>query len=133
MEKQICFLKSLEDQGEISEKVKNDLYPSGSKPGVLYGLTKIHKTLKDGMQSFWPILSAIETPISKLAKLYNQLLKPLTYNESTVKDSFSFAKEVSKTFTSYGKFWYKITFDQHTSNRNVKPLWTKPSHKSSRS
>ena len=52
MEKQICFLKSLEDQGEISEKVKNDLYPSGSKPGVLYGLTKIHKTLKDGMQSF---------------------------------------------------------------------------------
>ena len=25
-------LKSLEDQGEISEKRKNDLYPSGSKP-----------------------------------------------------------------------------------------------------
>ena len=133
MEKQICLLKSLEDQAEISEKVKNDLYLSGSKPGVLYGLTKIHETLKDGMQPFWPILSAIETPISKLAKLSNQLLKPLTYNEYTIKDSFSFAKEVSKTFTFYGKFWYKVTFEQHTSNRNDKPLCTKPSHKSNRS
>ena len=33
-------LKSLEDQGEISEKRKNDLYPSGSKPEVLYGPAK---------------------------------------------------------------------------------------------
>ena len=48
MEKQIYLLKSLEDQVEISEKVKNDL----CKPGVLYELTKIHETLKDGMQSF---------------------------------------------------------------------------------
>ena len=37
-ERIIHFLKSLEDQGEISEKGRNDLYPSGSKPGVLYGL-----------------------------------------------------------------------------------------------
>ena len=44
MEKRIIsLLKSLEHQGEISEKERNDLYPSGSKPGVLYGLAKIHK------------------------------------------------------------------------------------------
>ena len=61
-----CLLKSLEDQGEISEKEKNDLYPSGSKPGVLYGL----------------------------AKIYKALLKPLTNNEYTIMDSFPFAKEV---------------------------------------
>ena len=42
-ERIIRFLKSLEDQGEISEKEKNGLYPSGSQPGVLYELTKIHK------------------------------------------------------------------------------------------
>ena len=34
-ERIICLLKSLEDQGEVSEKERNDLYPSGSKPGVL--------------------------------------------------------------------------------------------------
>ena len=31
------LLKSLEDQGEVSDKEKNDLYTLGSKPGVLYG------------------------------------------------------------------------------------------------
>ena len=31
----MSLLKSLEDQGEVSEKERNDLYPSGSKPGVL--------------------------------------------------------------------------------------------------
>ena len=41
-ERIIHLLKSLEDQGEISEKERNDLYSSGSKPGILYGLAKIH-------------------------------------------------------------------------------------------
>ena len=46
MEERITrLLKSLEDQGKISEKEKNDLYPSCSKPGVLYELAKILKTL----------------------------------------------------------------------------------------
>ena len=36
----IRLLKSLKGQGEISEKEKNDSYPSGSKPGVLHGLAK---------------------------------------------------------------------------------------------
>ena len=50
MEGQIIpLLKSLKDEGQISEKEKNDLYPSGSKPGVLYGLVKIHKALEDGI------------------------------------------------------------------------------------
>ena len=79
MEKRIIrLLKSLEDRGEISGKEKNDLYPSGSKPGVLYGLIKIHKALEDGIPSFRPILSAIGTPKYKLAKFCDQLLKPLT-------------------------------------------------------
>ena len=77
------------------EKEKNDLYPSGSKPGVLYGLSKIHKALEDGTPSFRPILSAIGTPAYSVAKFYDQLLKPLTSNDYTIKDSFSFVKEIS--------------------------------------
>ena len=80
-ERIIRLLKSLEGQGEISEKERNDLYPSGSKPGVLYGLAKIHKALEDGTPSFRPILSAIGTPTYNLAKFCDQLLKPLRSND----------------------------------------------------
>ena len=93
-ERTIYLLKSLEDQGEISEKERNDLYPSGSQLGVLYELAKIQKALEDGIPSFQSILSPIETPTYKLTKFCDQLLKPHTKNEYTIKDSFSFAKEV---------------------------------------
>ena len=96
-ERIIRLLKSLKDEGEISEKEKNGLYPSGSKPGVLYGLAKIHKALEDGTPSFRPILSAIGTSTCNLVKFCDQLLKPLTSNDYTIKDSFSFANEVVVT------------------------------------
>ena len=60
----------------------------------MYGLAKIHKTLKDGIASFRPILAAIGTPTYNLAKFCDQLLKPLTSNDYVIKDSFSFTKEV---------------------------------------
>ena len=58
-ERTIRPLKSLEDQDEISEKEKNVLYPSGSKPGVSYKLAKVIKALEDGIPSFRSTLSAI--------------------------------------------------------------------------
>ena len=96
----MCLLKSLEDQGEVSEKERNDLYPSYSKPGVLYGLAKIHKTLEDGIPSFHPILSAIGTPTYNLAKFCDQLLKPLTNIDYLTKDSSSFVEQVLDFDTS---------------------------------
>ena len=95
MEEQIIrLLKILEGQGEISEKEKNDLYASGSKPGVLHLLFKIHKALKDRIPLFHQILSAIGTSTNKLDKFCDQFFKPLTSNKYTIKDSFSFAKDV---------------------------------------
>ena len=88
MEERIMrLLKSLEDQGEISEK-RNYLYPSGSKPGVLHGLIKIHKALEDGTPSFCLTLSAIGTPTYNLAKFCDQLLKRLTSNGYAIKSYF---------------------------------------------
>ena len=43
--------------------------------------------------NFRPILSAIETPMYKIAKFLVPILKDLTCNECSVKDSFDFAKE----------------------------------------
>ena len=42
-ERIMCFLKNLEVEVEILEK-KKKLNPSGSKPGIVIVLAKIHKT-----------------------------------------------------------------------------------------
>ena len=128
MEEQIIsLLKSLEDQGKTSEKGKHDLYPSDNTPWILYWLAKIHKALEDGTPSFIPILPTIGTPSYNLAKFWTQLLIPLTTNDYTMKDFFSFAKKVlgfhSPIF--YGKFWYKVIFHQNNFNSNVEPLRAK--------
>ena len=99
-ERIIRLLKSLEDQSEIFEKERNDLYSSGSKPGVLYGLAKIHKALEDGIPSLRPILAAIGTPTYNLAKFCDQLLKPLTNIDYLTKDSSSFVEQVLDFDTS---------------------------------
>ena len=60
--------KNLRDKKEISIEQYKDLSPSGSRPGIMYGLAKVHKIVTDGLPSFRPILSAIGTPTYKLAK-----------------------------------------------------------------
>ena len=55
-------LKNLRDNKEISSEQYKDLSPSGSRPGIMYGLAKVHKIVTDGLPSFRPILSAIGTP-----------------------------------------------------------------------
>ena len=119
-ERIIPLLKSLEGQSEISEKEKSDLYPSGSKPVVLYGLAKIHKALEDGTSSFRPILSAIGTPTYNLTKLCDQRLKPLISNDYTIKDSFSFAKEV----LDFDASCFMASFDIQSLFTNIAPTET---------
>ena len=110
MEQRIIDLfKSFKNQNEISEKNYGNLYASGSKPGILYVLVKIHKALEDGIPTFCPILFAVGTTIYKLAKFCDKLLKPITINEYAIKDS------LSKTRS-------KITFHKHSSYRNHWPL-----------
>ena len=50
---------------ESSDKVYNELDPTGSRPCILYGLCKIHKSIADGFQPF---------------VLYCQLYEPLLLN-----------------------------------------------------
>ena len=58
--------------------------PIGTRPGILYGQPKVHKTVINNIPQFRPILSAINTPVYNL----------LTVNHYTVKIYFTFAKEV---------------------------------------
>ena len=90
------FLKELNDCKVISDEVYKRLKPSGSQPGVLYGLCKVHKGVSaDGSPPpFRTILSAINTPSYKIAKFLTPLLSALTKNEFVSKDSFHFAKSL---------------------------------------
>ena len=62
-----------------------------NKTGILYGLPKIHKC----DVPLRPILSAIGTAGYNLAKFFVPLLSAFTTNHFSIKDSFSFATEIS--------------------------------------
>ena len=75
--------------------------PVGCPLEILYGQTKVHKPVINNFPSIRPILDAIKTPSYKLAKFLVPILSPLAINEYTVKDSFAFAKETTKTDCNY--------------------------------
>lgn len=87
------FLRKLKSSKTITDALYSHLYVSGSRPGILYGSPKVHKP----NVPLRPILSAIGTVNYKLAKYLVPILSPITFNKYTVKDSFSFAKEICNT------------------------------------
>jgi len=104
-EKELNFLINLESKLKskylsmlknkfIDEVTYSKICPTGSRPGVLYGLAKVHKPTKNGLPPFRPILSAIGTPTYNLAKFLVPLLSEVTTNSYSVKDSFNFANEI---------------------------------------
>ena len=86
--------KKLVGSNSISEEARRSLKPVGTRPSIMYGLCKIQKDIIDNCPSFRSILSTINIPTCKLAKFLVPILKPLTSNEYTIKDSFVFAEEI---------------------------------------
>ena len=73
-DKLIKFLKKIKSFIDIN--LYKDLYPKGSQPGVMYGLSKIHKPLVNNVPKLRPILSAIKTGTYKWAKFFVPILRP---------------------------------------------------------
>ena len=90
------ILKPLYEKRCFAKSQYLQIGSAGSKPGILYGQAKVHKPVKDNCPSLRPILSGTGTPTYDLAKFLFPILKPLTKNEYTVHDSFSFANDVRK-------------------------------------
>ena len=88
------IIKPLYQKECPTKKEYDSIYPTESRPEILYGSAKSHKPIIDNCPSFRPILFAIGTPTYNLAKFLVPILSPLTVNEFTVHDSFSFAEEV---------------------------------------
>ena len=78
----------------IGEHLYKSLYPQGTQPRILYGSSKIHKLLVNGFPKLRPILSALNPGTYKWTKFFVPLLRHLTSNQFTLKDSFEFAKIV---------------------------------------
>ena len=87
-------LKSLKNKEIINKSTYKSIKPVGIKPGILYGLAKIHKETRSGLLPFSPIPSAIGTSTYKLVKFLLKFLTSSTANEYTVLDSFHFAEEI---------------------------------------
>ena len=98
-DKLVSFSKGIKKS--IGEDLYKSLYPQGSQPDMMYGSSKIHKPLVNGFPKLRPILSALNTGTCKWAKLFVPLLRHLTSNEFTLKDSFEFAKIIVNKMLVY--------------------------------
>ena len=74
----------------ISDEQFKKIAPTGSQPGILYGLPKIHKA----NVPLRPILSAIGTHSFNLAKFLVSLLHPISLSSYVIINSFSFIQEL---------------------------------------
>ena len=89
------ILKPLYRKECLTKKEYDTIYITGSKPGTLYSSAKVHKLIINNFPSFQPILLVIDAPTCNLAKFLVSFLSPLTVNEFTADDAFSFPKEVA--------------------------------------
>ena len=78
--------------------ISNDLYGklrvTGSGPGILYGLPKIHKPTFEADKLYRPIFAAYNVASYKLSKYLVNVLSPLSTNEFTLKNSFDFRNQI---------------------------------------
>ena len=73
------------------------IYPSGSKPALIYGLPKIHKlNINKDNPSLRPIISSIGTYNYNLSKFLTNLLTPVIPITNFIKDSFAFCQEIKR-------------------------------------
>ena len=70
--------KSLKSAGSLSDKQCKKIKAVWPRPGVLYGLCKVHKAIINDCPPFRPILFAIGTPTYNIAKFLVPILSCLT-------------------------------------------------------
>ena len=74
----------------IYDEQFKEIAHTGSQPGILYGLPKIHKA----NVPLRPILSAIETHSYNLAKFLVSFLHPISLSSYVIINLFSFIEEL---------------------------------------
>ena len=84
------FLRQLKKENIINVTLYSSLRPTGSRPGILYGLAKAHK-LNIPLR---PISSSINSHSYNIANQLVSLLLPFSTKQYPINDSFSFLQEL---------------------------------------
>ena len=84
------LLKKLKIDNCIDERAYNELYPTGTRIGILYGLPNIHN-LSIPLR---PILSSVNHYSYRIAKFFIPFLTPISTSSLVIKDSFSLVQEL---------------------------------------
>ena len=77
--KLIEFLKQI--KSSITTDLYKHLYRQGSQPGIMYGLSKIHKPLVNDFPKLRPILSAINIGTYKWAKIFCSFVQTVYFQQ----------------------------------------------------
>ena len=107
------FLSKIKKLGIISDQIYKDLYSTGTSPGTLYGLPKIHKA---GLP-MRPILAAYNTAVYKLSKFLVPMIDGFTRNEFSLKNSYDFYSAL-QNFQHSGNV-FLVSFDVCSLHTNV--------------
>jgi hypothetical protein len=103
-------LNSLKYKGVISKEVYDKIRPTSSRPGIIYGLPKIHKD----NYPLRRIISAAGTYYYNFAKYLNGLIKPLlTESGYILRDKLDFLNklsEIKETNASMASFDVELLF-----------------------
>ena len=87
---------AIDQANKYLTKNNKDIIPnikaSGSTPGTMYGLPKVHKN----DNPLRPVLAAYNTAPYKLAKWLVSIMTPYTLNEYTLKNSYDFIEQINK-------------------------------------
>ena len=84
------FIRKLKDSNKISEQEYKTIYASGSNPGILYGLPKIHKP----SIPLRPVLSSFKTHNYQLAKFIIPEIDTYAKNEFSLNNSYEFFEDI---------------------------------------
>ena len=111
------FPRDLKNNGKIDKDVYIQIYPTGSQPGRIYGLPRMHKIQSSNVvPPFRPIVSSINTYNYHLAKFLCNLLEPHVPSRYTVSDSFSL-------HAIYVSNKYMVSFDVVSLFTNTPLMW----------
>ena len=89
------FLRKIRELKVISKDVYSQLQVSGSAPGVLYGLPKVHKPDFSSQFQLRPIFAAYNSPSYSIAQYLVPILSPIAINDYSVENSYSFVNDIS--------------------------------------
>ena len=96
------FLLKLKNLKHIPVKLYKQLHVSGSGPGILYGLPKIHKSEFLENKLYRPIFAAYNCASYNISKFLVEILSPLTKNHYTLKNSAQFRQQLEEIQGSDG-------------------------------